>query len=261
MSDSPPANLEQLLEQLRELRERVQSLETPQVSPSSPLGSELDAQLARQMFESQNLRDTLDTYERQRARVLEAFSGGTAALTADVAGILDQRFVPRMNGIVDGAKLQVSQRLQNLSADAVVTRAEAGLSDLESRFAQSLERFAKLREGCFQTEQALVSAAERMEALWMDQDEAGVGGWRIVMRSVANYVEQQKVPPPSPQDQFRGEDENSRLPPIINMPCPKCHSREVRRLERKNVLEDVLRLFSVAPFRCHACEISFYRFN
>jgi hypothetical protein len=42
--------------------------------------------------------------------------------------------------------------------------------------------------------------------------------------------------------------------------CPKCTSTKIRRAYRHGVLENLLRLFFIAPFRCRACRHKFYRF-
>lgn len=42
--------------------------------------------------------------------------------------------------------------------------------------------------------------------------------------------------------------------------CPKCTSRRIRRANRSGVLDEFLRLFFIAPFRCRACRHKFYRF-
>lgn len=42
--------------------------------------------------------------------------------------------------------------------------------------------------------------------------------------------------------------------------CPNCTSTDVRRANRKGMFEGMLRLFSIAPFRCRACRHKFYRF-
>jgi hypothetical protein len=42
--------------------------------------------------------------------------------------------------------------------------------------------------------------------------------------------------------------------------CPNCTSIDVRRANRKGLLEEFLRLFFIAPFRCRACRHKFYRF-
>lgn len=42
--------------------------------------------------------------------------------------------------------------------------------------------------------------------------------------------------------------------------CPNCTSIDIRRANRKGLIENMLRLFSIAPFRCRACRHKFYRF-
>lgn len=42
--------------------------------------------------------------------------------------------------------------------------------------------------------------------------------------------------------------------------CPNCTSTDVRRANRKGLVEEFLRLFFIAPFRCRACRHKFYRF-
>jgi hypothetical protein len=41
--------------------------------------------------------------------------------------------------------------------------------------------------------------------------------------------------------------------------CPRCTSRHIRRASRANFLEQSMRLFGVAPFRCRSCRHKFYR--
>jgi uncharacterized coiled-coil protein SlyX len=42
--------------------------------------------------------------------------------------------------------------------------------------------------------------------------------------------------------------------------CPKCTSTRIRRANRAGILEEFLRLFFIAPFRCRSCRHKFYRF-
>ena len=42
--------------------------------------------------------------------------------------------------------------------------------------------------------------------------------------------------------------------------CPRCTSTRIRRANRSGILEELLRLFFIAPFRCRACRHKFYRF-
>ena len=41
--------------------------------------------------------------------------------------------------------------------------------------------------------------------------------------------------------------------------CPRCTSRHIRRASRANFLEQSMRLFGLAPFRCRSCRYKFYR--
>ena len=41
--------------------------------------------------------------------------------------------------------------------------------------------------------------------------------------------------------------------------CPRCTSRHIRRASRANFLEQSMRLFGLAPFRCRSCRHKFYR--
>jgi transcriptional regulator len=42
--------------------------------------------------------------------------------------------------------------------------------------------------------------------------------------------------------------------------CPYCTSTNIRRSNRSGWMEELLRLFFIAPFRCRACRKKFYRF-
>jgi hypothetical protein len=42
--------------------------------------------------------------------------------------------------------------------------------------------------------------------------------------------------------------------------CPNCTSTDVRRANRRGMVENMLRMFSIAPFRCRSCRHKFYRF-
>ena len=44
-----------------------------------------------------------------------------------------------------------------------------------------------------------------------------------------------------------------------SLSCPRCTSRHIRRATRSNFLEQSMRLFGLAPFRCRSCRHKFYR--
>jgi hypothetical protein len=43
--------------------------------------------------------------------------------------------------------------------------------------------------------------------------------------------------------------------------CPRCTSRHIRRASRANLLEQSMRIFGLAPFRCRSCRHKFYRLH
>jgi hypothetical protein len=58
-----------------------------------------------------------------------------------------------------------------------------------------------------------------------------------------------------------GPDERARLTAVEypSLHCPRCTSRHIRRATRTNFLEQSMRLFGLAPFRCRSCRHKFYR--
>jgi hypothetical protein len=254
VNSAPSEDLKAVLQRLADLQARMSSLEA--ADPQQP------AALPSQMFESQNLRDTMMVYEQQQASLYENFIGGAGAFATDIVEVLDQRFFPRIDAMFAGAKTGVAGRMAVLTPDRFAQQTEIQLTGFETRFAASIEQFATVREEFSRTERKIVDATERLDAIWADQDPAGMGGWRLVMRSVAAFVEKNKEQQPVDRmERIRGQEEvRAPSPPaILNLSCPKCHQQEVRRLHRETLLEEVLRVASIAPYRCRACGEKFYR--
>jgi hypothetical protein len=182
-------------------------------------------------------------------------------IAEDIAEVLEQRFFPRLDSMFASAKAGAAERVAVLTPDAFAQKTEVQLADLEARFAASIEQFSTVREEFARMELRVLEATARLDAIWADQDTTGIGGWRLVMRAVTASVKKNREQPAGRMDQFRVQEEvrvPSR-PAILNLSCPKCHLREVRRLRRDTMLEEALRVLFIAPYRCHACGEKFHR--
>lgn len=229
-------------------------------SPARPATVSVDAELGRQMVESQILRDRMKAFELQQAQVYQDFIGGADAFGEDIVKVLDVRLFPRLDAMFEGAKREAQERISGLTPGYFADKMDLQLTDFESRFAASIYQFSALREAFERTEMKIVAATERMDAIWADQDSSGVGGWRTVMRSVSSYVDKNRDTTVD-SDRFKGPEEvrEPSQPAIPDFNCPKCYKQEVRRLYRNTVFEEMLRIVAVAPYRCNACHAKFYR--
>lgn len=264
VSPAPPEDqdLKTVIRRLTDLQSRMNSLEQPAARADSALPAGVDAGLARQMVESQNLRDSMKGYELQQSRVYQDFIGGAGVFAKDIVEVLDKRFYPRLDVMFTNAKTAVTERMSLLTPERFADKTDGHLADFEARFETSILQFATLREEFALTEFKIFEATDRMDAIWNDQDANGIGGWRLVMRAVSAFVEKNKeLQPPDPLGLFRGQEElrGPSQPAIPNFVCPRCHQEEVRRLYRNTIFQEALRVFWIAPYRCHACHKNFYR--
>jgi len=182
-----------------------------------------------------------------------------------------QQFHAELPSLIEN---QVGEHMQRLESKLVSDFREMGQRAIEESTAalneqlderiQTLEKVSEfqsrtllnLRDTSILAEQKVSSAVDSIE------------------RSLAGAVPGFKLapPPPPPQTgtydhpQFqiaaRGEREKPELSDEISAGgyCPSCTSTNIRRSNRQGFLDQALRLFFVAPYRCRACRRKFYRF-
>jgi hypothetical protein len=238
--------------------------ESPAYSRPATIPNQIDADLARQLFEGQNLRDGLKEFEQKQSRIFENFLGGATVFAEEVADGLDERFVPRLDAMFKKTLNETGLRISTLTPDSLVLQTEVLMVDFESRFETTVEQFSKAREEFTNTETNLLAAVDQMDAIWANQDQTGIGGWRLVLRAVSAFVDEETQSAADPMERYRGEDVRDRrpsAPAIPGMFCRKCHVQEMRRLHRTTLVEEVLRLASLAPYRCHGCGKKSFRFH
>ena len=49
------------------------------------------------------------------------------------------------------------------------------------------------------------------------------------------------------------------LPEHVNPKCPHCGSESLHQSRRRSIIDHVLRIFELRPYRCEDCDFRFYR--
>lgn len=246
---------------MRELQGRLTSLDSDRSSRAASLPPSVEALFARQMFELQHLRDAMKGCRERQSQLFKSSSECATAIGPEMAEIVQRQIAPHFQNIFTRVADESGARSKRIAEDQLALRIESRLAPIEARFRQSIQEFAKLREDSIATERAVLKAGERLDALWENQDESGIGPWRRTVRDIAAAAGWESYEPRSPREHFlgeSGEDKPSR-PAIPNMSCPKCGAEEVRRLARDSFIEELLRLVAIAPYRCRDCGERFYR--
>ncbi len=180
----------------------------------------------------------------------------------------DQRLQRDLPSIIESQVGAQMEKLENRLLDdfremgeKVVEKGTAALSEQLDERIESLERMSsfqtgtilKLRNSSRVAEQKVSSVVNSIEHAL---SEAVPGGFRLDPHYPGFY----------PQLASPDDMDSSRCTALETIPasrhgfCPSCTSPHVRRAYRHGFLDEMLRLFFVAPFRCRSCRHKFYRF-
>lgn len=165
---------------------------------------------------------------------------------------------------------QVGEHMQKLEnrliedfremGEKVVQKGAAALSEQLDERIESLERMSSFQTGTITRLQQSSRLAEQkvssvVNSIEQHLAETVPGGFRLDPHYPNFY------PQLEGHTTARAECLDMELLPAGHAAyCPSCSSTDVRRAYRKGFLEEALRLFFIAPYRCRACRHKFYRF-
>jgi hypothetical protein len=205
-------------------------------------------------------REDLVAHEDRRGKRLGQAVRQASSFALEITRGVDAKLAPRLSGVADRALLQISD--VPISQPLLGSRAERQLLEIEALLPDAIGQFATLRSSGHSLEGRLAIAGERLDDLWRKQDPQGIGGWRLVMRAVSSQVELEKDLQPAFIEQYRGEPESHELhAAAVGLECPRCKTPTVRRIKRETMLEEILRIAFVAPYRCATCGERSYQFR
>ena len=205
-------------------------------------------------------REALVAHEERRGKQYGQALREASTFALEITRAVDARLAPRMNGLADRAVRELAS--VPVAEAGPGSRAERRLNEMEELVPQSVGQFTALRRSAQTLEGRLAVAAERLDELWREQDPQGIGGWRLVMRAISAQVELEKEAQPAFVEQYRGQTEEKELhPAAAGLVCPRCKTATVRRINRESILEELLRLGFIAPYRCSTCAERSYQFR
>ena len=172
---------------------------------------------------------------------------------------IDAGIARRMDQVADRAIAKLDFTLPPLTFSGVDQR----LAEQEQRVPVMMQKFAELREFAVTLEDRLAKIGDNLDSVWKQQESTGLGGWRLVMRAVSAQVELEKQQAPPVVPSYRATTEPTEALPAAaaNIICPRCNQTALRRIARESLLEEILRIVFVAPYRCANCGVRSYRFR
>ncbi len=230
-----------MIDRLRQLEERLNSLSS---------GNQTDIEPLREMIAGR---------ESRRGKVYAEVLRNATAFALDLSAAIDAKVVARLDPIGDRAMAMLETRTPPVDFQP----AERILSDQEARVGLLAKQFAEARKSAAKVEERLALAGDALDRVWKQQDAAGVGGWRMVMRNISANVELARESRPSLAEQYRGTaGQDQDIPvPAATIVCRRCKKTELRRVKRVSLLEELLRVASVSPYLCGNCGEHSYRFR
>ncbi len=198
------------------------------------------------------LQDREQSRATQHAEAVRLAGGFALDLTAAIGAQIGAR----ASQVADRAITKLDFALRPLEADPIEQR----LEQQEKRVPALMEQFASLRQSAMALEDRLAAIGDSLDTIWKQQDAPGLGGWRLVMRAVSAQVELEKEKQPAFTDSYRARQEPAETLPssATKIACKRCNKRSVRRIARETIIEELLRMVLIAPYRCSNCGIRSY---
>lgn len=191
--------------------------------------------------------------ERTRAAELARVRQRERAELENLPALIDERVGEHIEKLetklVDSFK-DMGQRVVEESTQALTSQLDGRISQLEEVSALQTETIHEMRDSSRIAEEKISGVAATIERALGD----AVPGFRLAPPS--HLPSQLNAPQLSGEVKAERSYEESKDGKF----CPKCTSKAVRRANRSGVLEEILRWFFIAPYRCRACRHKFYRF-
>jgi len=252
-SNAQPDDLMLLMQRLRTLQLRLNS-----VDPVAGQKAE-----ERVLHWRAFLGET-EAREMRRQKLHDLVASTVADLRADFGARFESQYLNRVAASVESMIPEVERRAGTVSGMKVMQLEDeftSRLSSLERRHAASGAQLAELRAACADTYVRFSEVNSRLDEIFEDRDEEGLGGWRTAIRTARKQKEENDKTPYQVFMETSIVDEESEVeqPLKLGMTCPNCGEATGRRKHRKSFLEDVMSLVGVAPYWCERCMVRYYR--
>lgn len=200
---------------------------------------------------SNPLRDLMN--ERTRAAELARVRQRERAEAENLPALIDERVgehIEKLETKLVDSFNEMGRRVVEESTQALTSQLDARISQLEDVSTVQTETLNEMRDSSRAAEEKISGVVTTVE------------------NALGNAVPGFRLAPPShlptqlgtPQISGEIKGERSYEESKDGKFCPKCTSKAVRRANRSGVLEEILRWFFIAPYRCRACRHKFYRF-
>jgi hypothetical protein len=203
--------------------------------------------------------------EKRRKQLYAHIIDSAKAVTADFEQRFEGGFLPRLSEsfhILEPAMEGRASALAGTRAFDLEDEFGGRLNALERRSVAADTQLAELRAACRETYEKFAEANARLDEIWANDDTEGVGGWRQMIKKVNLEREASlKTPLQAFREDAYGDDEDLDGPDAIGLTCPMCSENTGHRRPRTGVMDDLLGLIGIAPFRCQRCMVRFYRFR
>jgi hypothetical protein len=189
-------------------------------------------------------------------------TSGAADANHDFAYRFEFEFLPKLTHSLEAVLPQIEQ-----TGDSIGSSCAQRLEDdygtrlvaLERRAAEADTQLSELRQACLRGYEGMTAVNGRLDAIWDNQDQEGIGGWRVVMR---NASQEREANYKAPLEAFREESfDDEFASDTKGKTCPVCGEAKGRRKHRTGVIDDLLGLVSIDPYQCKRCYCRFYRLN
>jgi hypothetical protein len=203
--------------------------------------------------------------ENRRRRLYAYVTDSAKETIEDFRDGLGSRFPERLSSAFDS----LLPELRNLAEWTLASVAESleadyggRLGTLEKRGAAADEQLAELRSTCLGTYVKFSEANARLDQIWENDEVEGVGGWRAMTRKLRAEKEASEK---TPLEVFR-EESFSEVRPLeargfVGATCPVCGEQTGKRKARSNLVDDLVGMVGVHPYKCSRCMVRFYRFR
>ncbi len=192
--------------------------------------------------------------ERTRAAELARFRQREREEMESLPALIDERVGEHIEKLetklVDSFR-EMGQRVVEESTQALNTQLDARILQLEQVSTVQTETLNEMRDSSRAAEAKISGVVTTVENALGN----AVPGFRLAPPS---HLPSQLNPAIESGDLTKHEHsyEDSKDGKF----CPRCTSKAVRRANRSGIVEEILRWFFIAPYRCRACRHKFYRF-